>query len=111
MALDREPLFVADTRPAMAYGVPYELAGLFLLTFGTVFIDLPFFYNIAVIVGVLVPAWFAARWLVRRDYNAPRCVLLWFQGKAWSFDAADWGGAGPEPFPTKEIRQPRGIVD
>jgi type IV secretion system protein VirB3 len=107
--LDHDPLFVAATRPALFLGLPIGLVTLFMLAFGLiiVLIQNPFEELI------LLPAWLAARLLVRYDYNAVRVAGLWLQTKARSLDTAHWGGASPSPFPVRLRRdggQGRGLT-
>ena len=74
----RDPLFVAATRPALFLGLPIEMAvaiimiGAMIVIFG----HNPFYLTL------VLPLWFGARWLVRYDYNAPRVAWLWFRTKA-----------------------------
>jgi type IV secretion system protein VirB3 len=50
-----------------------------------------------------------AREVVRLDYNGVRIAQLWLETKVASFDAHQWGGASPSPFPIRPGRHPRGI--
>lgn len=104
--LETELLSVADTRPALMFGIPMELA----VVFGTAFfaIDTELhspFWGFAV-----VPFWFLAAILVRTDYNGVRIFFLWLRTSAVMFDSHLWGGASLAPLPAI-IREPREIVD
>ena len=60
-------LFIADTRPALAYGIPHILAAALMILFGESIVILGPIYCFWVILPYL-----AARILVRKDYNGPR---------------------------------------
>lgn len=103
--IQRDPLFVAATRPALFLGLPLEMAvaivmiGALVVIFG----HNPFY------LALLLPLWFGARWLVRYDYNAPRVAWLWFRTKATGAgENRVWGGSSPSPFPVKS-RAGRGM--
>ena len=103
----RDPLFVAATRPALFLGLPIEMAvaiimiGAMIVIFG----HNPFYLTL------VLPLWFGARWLVRYDYNAPRVAWLWFRTKATGAgENQAWGGPSPAPFPMK-VQKGRGMHD
>lgn len=105
--LEESPLFVAATRPALVAGMPIGLAVAFMMAFALIMIlGQDPFYEL-----VLVPLWFAARMIVRYDYNAIRLVTLWLRSSARSFDAHRWGGASPSAFPIRCNSRPRGVLD
>jgi type IV secretion system protein VirB3 len=103
-AIDEAPLFVADTRPAMFFGVPHVAAVLLIAAFGESIIFVGPIYAF----WIIVP-WCAMRIAVRQDYNAPRILVLWMMTKALSFDAFTWHGSSRSPFPVRTGKYPRGI--
>jgi type IV secretion system protein VirB3 len=103
-AIEEAPLFVADTRPAMFFGVPHTMSVLLILAFGESIV----FFGPLYAFWVIIP-WIAAMQAVRKDYNMPRIIVLWLQTKAIAFDARTWFGAAPAPFPLSNGKYPRGI--
>jgi type IV secretion system protein VirB3 len=103
-AIDEAPLFVADTRPAMFFGVPHVAAVVLIAAFGESIVFVGPIYAL----WVFAP-WCAMRIAVRQDYNAPRILVLWLMTKAISFDAFTWYGSSPSPFPVRPGKYPRGI--
>ena len=101
---EEAPLFVADTRPAMAFGVPHTMTVLLIAAFGESIVFIGPLYAF----WVIVP-WILAMQAVRKDYNMPRIFMLWLQSKAMAFDAFRWYGASPSPFPLRAGKYPRGI--
>jgi type IV secretion system protein VirB3 len=101
--IDSAPLFVADTRPAMFFGIPSVTASIFLVIFGESMIFLGFLYAF----WVVIP-WYGLAIAVRKDYNMPRILALWFQSKAVAFETFRWWGASPTAFPLRG-KYPRGI--
>ena len=101
---EEAPLFVADTRPAMFFGVPHTMSVLLIWAFGESII----FVGPVWAFWVLIP-WIFAMQAVRKDYNMPRVLVLWLQTKAMAFDARTWFGASPSPFPLRAGKYPRGI--
>ena len=108
--LTEDPLHVAATRPALAWGLPLPLAlGLFVLG-AEVQVAVTGLRGVAWALALVVPPWIVARLLVARDYHAPGVWFLWLNTEARGFDAADWGGASVAPFPAKgQQRGPRGM--
>lgn len=103
----RDPLFVAATRPALIFGLPIEMFVPLVMVAAGVMI----FGHDPLYLFVLVPLYFGARWLVRYDYNAPRVAWLWFRTKATGAGETQiWGGSSPSPFPIK-ARPGRGMRD
>jgi type IV secretion system protein VirB3 len=102
--LEESPLFVADTRPAMFFGVPHVMSVLLIWTFAESII----FVGPLWAFWVLIP-WIAAMNAVRKDYNMPRILLLWLQTKAIAFEAGAWYGTSPSAFPLNPGKYPRGI--
>jgi type IV secretion system protein VirB3 len=103
-SLDEAPLFVADTRPAMFFGVPHSMSVLLIAAFGESIIFLGPVYAF----WVVIP-WIAAMSAVRKDYNMPRVIMLWLQTKAVAFESFHWYGSSPSPFPLAPGKYPRGI--
>ncbi len=99
-------LHVAATRPALLWGMPLELAAVFIMAFGIITVACHnFLYG-----GVVIPLWWAAHLLVRRDYNAIRVTFLWLLTAASALDSHLWGGASVAPLPIKPSkRNPRGM--
>ena len=93
--LTEATLFVALTRPAMKWGVPY-IAYLWNL-FGTVFVSIllgsPVYYGTGVIIHYVMKA------VTRRDHYLWRQWLLWLQTKAKTQD-----GAPLSPLPWRVTR-------
>lgn len=105
--IQRDPLFVAATRPALFLGLPIEMVVPILMVGAIVVI----FGHDPLYLVVLGPLWFGARGLVRYDYNAPRVAWLWFRTKATGAGENQiWGGSSPAPFPLK-TRPGRGMRD
>jgi type IV secretion system protein VirB3 len=103
-SIEEASLFVADTRPAIFFGVPHAAAVLLIAAFGESIIFIGPLYAF----WVIVP-WCAIRIAVRKDYNAPRCLVLWLMTKAVAFEAFHWYGSSPSPFPIRPGKYPRGI--
>ncbi len=102
--LTEATLHVAATRPALLMGLPIELGALFIVTAGICGV-LNLFY-----IPIMLPLWFGAMLLVRRDYNAPRVVLLGLRGPGIALDSATWGGASVSPIPKKLPTRYRGTA-
>ncbi|WFU92141.1 type IV secretion system protein VirB3 (plasmid) [Rhizobium sp. CC1099] len=104
--LEESTLYLAATRPALFFGVPLTLAGLFMMLGGflIVIVQNPL-YEV-----ILVPLWFGARIVVERDYNAASVVLLFLQTAGRSVDGQVWGGASVSPNPIKVPDRGRGMV-
>lgn len=102
--VEEGPLFVADTRPAMFFGIPHVAAVLLIFAFGESIIFVGPIYAF----WVIGPA-IATRIAVRKDYNAPRLLVLWLMTKAISWDSFYWYGSSPSPFPLRRGKYPRGI--
>lgn len=101
--LTEATLHVAGTRPAMFYGIPWEL--FIPLLIGTTEIGVVKWWWMA----LTAPVWGAAVWLVRRDYNAPRVWRLWFQDAALDLHGRSWGGPSTNPFSLHPAKRFRGI--
>lgn len=102
--IDEAPLFVADTRPAMFFGIPHVAAVLLIFAFGESIIFVGPIYAF----WVILPA-IATRIAVRKDYNAPRVFVLWLMTKAVALESFHWHGSSPSPFPIRLGKYPRGI--
>lgn len=104
--LEESTLYLAATRPALFFGVPLPVAGLFLMLAGfiIVFLKNPF-YEV-----IILPLWIAARFIVSRDYNAVNVVLLWLRTAARGVDGTFWGGSTVSPNPIRVPPRGRGMV-
>ncbi|MGH7043309.1 MAG: type IV secretion system protein VirB3 [Acetobacteraceae bacterium] len=102
--LESEPLHVADTRPALMFGIPMELA----VVFGTAFFAIDTELHTPFWGFVVLPFWFLAAVLVRTDYNGVRVFFVWLRTSAVMFDSYLWGGASVAPFPVR-LHGSRGI--
>ncbi|MDK1389997.1 type IV secretion system protein VirB3 [Sinorhizobium sp. 7-81] len=104
--LEESTLYVAATRPALFFGVPLALAGLFMMLAGFLIVILQNpLYEV-----ILVPLWVGARIVVERDYNAASVVLLFLQTAGRSVDGQVWGGASVSPNPIMVPARGRGMV-
>ena len=104
--LTETPLHVAATRPALLCGMPLELAAFFFVSFGVITV----IAHNALYGLVVVPVWWAAHLLVRRDYNAIRVTFLWLLTSACALDSHLWGGASISTLPIKPSKRPRGMA-
>lgn len=104
--LETDPLSVADTRPALMFGIPMELA----VVFGTAFFAIDTELHSPFWGFVVIPFWFMAAVLVRTDYNRSRIFFVWLRTSAVMFDSYLWGGASLPPFPVI-LRGYREIAD
>jgi type IV secretion system protein VirB3 len=94
--LTEDPLFLALTRPTMMLGVPLE-AALLIAFLGCLILMLgknPLYAG--AIAGSL---FFAARFIVRSDYNMFRVLFLCFQTKIGAPNSRFWGGSSYSPLP------------
>jgi type IV secretion system protein VirB3 len=105
--LTQTTLHVAATRPALLWGLPLQLASVFIVAFGMIAVVM---HNL-LYGAVLVPLWFAAGLLVRRDYNAVRVFGLWLRTSASAFDSHLWGGSSVSPLPVRPSKRARGMSD
>ena len=109
--LIEDDLAVADTRPAMALGLPIEI----LVPIGMISACPTFlidgFASLLYGGGTFGGLWAIAFGACRNDYNAPRCLMLWLDSTAKHLDAALWGGASPAPAPLRSPARFRGIHD
>ena len=104
--LTETPLHVAATRPALLWGMPLELAAFFIICFGVITV----IAHNALYGLVVVPMWWGASLLVRRDYNAIRVTFIWLLTSAFALDSHLWGGASISTLPIKPPARPRGIA-
>ena len=103
--LEESVLYLAATRPALFFGIPLPLAGLFLMLAGFIIVLLknPLFELI------MLPLWMGARFIVSRDYNAANVLLLWLHTAGRGVDAPVWGGSTLSPNPIKVGSRGRGM--
>lgn len=92
MEIEKDILFVALTRPAMKWGVPFEgfMANVILSFFAGLWGDNPFFWLTCIVVH------FPMRVLASLDHNFFRVLRLWALTKLNS-GGGDWGGAMLSP--------------
>lgn len=102
--LTETTLHIAATRPAMMMGMPMDLC--VALAMATTFIGIASMFYMP----LMIPIWWAAALLVRRDYNAPRVFLLWAKGPGFALDSGLWGGSSISPFPMQGEKRFRGIT-
>jgi len=104
--LEESMLYLAATRPALFFGVPLPVAGLFLMLAGFLIVLLknPIFELI------MLPLWGGARFIVARDYNAANVLLLWLHTAGRNVDGPIWGGSTLSPNPIKVGPRGRGMV-
>jgi type IV secretory pathway VirB3-like protein len=100
--LSEEMLPLAPTRPNLLLGIPFEVAvplggvGYLVMMFTDGFIGILY---AAIMVA---PLWFGLRFLVARDYHAPRILWKWLTDAALCWDAAEWGGISVSHFPLSD---------
>jgi type IV secretory pathway VirB3-like protein len=97
--LDRAPLYLAATRPAMIpwLGVPYGAGVVLIMAAGLIMI----FGHNPVYLMILAPVWVALVALVRHDHHALRVLDLWSRTSLVAIEAGLWGGASPNPAPLR----------
>lgn len=103
-AIEEAPLYLADTRPAMFFGVPHVASVLIIALYGESIVFLGPLWAC----WVIVP-WVAIRIAVRTDYNACRVLVLWAMTKMLAWESFTWFGSSPSPFPINGGKYPRGI--
>ncbi len=99
-------LYLAATRPALFFGVPLSVAGLFLMAVGFIIV----LFKNPLFELVMLPIWMGARFVVARDYNATNVLLLWLRTSARGVDSPVWGGSTLSPNPIKVGPRGRGMV-
>jgi type IV secretion system protein VirB3 len=101
--LESEPLFLALTRPAMRWGVPFEALVLngVLSFFVGLWLDNPFFW----LIGIAIH--FPMRIIASRDHNFFRVGRLWMTTKGQALRSASWGGSMLSPLPHFEQVKPK----
>lgn len=104
--LEESVLYLAATRPALFFGIPLPLAGIFLMLAGFIIVLLknPLFELI------MLPLWLGARFIVSRDYNAANVLLLWLHTAGRGVDGPLWGGSTLSPNPIKVGAHGRGMM-
>jgi len=102
--LTETTLHIAATRPAMMMGMPMDLCVVLAVVTTLIGIASMFY------MPLMIPLWWAATLLVRRDYNAPRVFLLWAKGPGFALDSGLWGGSSVSPFPMRSAGSFRGIT-
>jgi type IV secretion system protein VirB3 len=99
-SFERETLFVAITRPAMKFGVPFEA---FVMNFVLSFFvglwgDNPFYWLICIVIH------FPMRIIASDDHNFFRVWRLWLMTKGSSVGGDRWGGSMLSPLPDRPGR-------
>jgi type IV secretion system protein VirB3 len=104
--LQEDTLYLAATRPALFAGVPLPVAVLFLMVAGLVIIIMQNpLYELTIL-----PLWFGAKTIVKRDYHAANVVYMFLRTSALSLDSAQWGGASVSPNPIRVPKCGRGML-
>lgn len=92
--INEDKVYLALTRPAMFYGVPFEAALLCVLIAGLAMIltDNIFF------LGIFFPLFFVSRLIVKNDANAFRILFRFLETKAKCVNRSTWGGSSTSPL-------------
>lgn len=93
--LDRDVLYLANTRPSMKMGVPFE--GFMLNFCGTFLIGMWLGSPVYWIIGLALH--FPLRVLTAWDHNFFRIGRLWLVTKGASTGSHLWGGSSLSPLP------------
>jgi len=106
--LQRDTLFVACTRPAMAFGLPQEAFGILVMVGGEVWV----LVQKPLIVGPIIGAAYLICWLLSAyDPHIFTALFLWL--RTWgrcSINSDHWGGASISPTPSGRIRKASELV-
>ena len=86
--INEDKVYLALTRPAMFYGVPFEAALLCLAVAGFALILADNLFYLL----VFFPLFGVARLIVRKDANAFRILFLFLETKAKCVNRPVWGG-------------------
>jgi type IV secretory pathway VirB3-like protein len=99
-AFEKEILFVALTRSAARFGVPYEafLANFILSFFVGLWGNNPFYWLICIIIHPMM------RVIASHDHNFFRLGRLWLMTKGSSVGGDRWGGSMLSPMPDRPGR-------
>lgn len=100
--LDKDPLFLAVTRPALWAGIPIEAGVLLLIASACTLIASGNPLYAALVAG---SGFAVARLIVRHDVNAFRLLFLWGRTKAGNRNRAFWGGSSYSPLPLAGLRR------
>lgn len=93
--LVEDPLFLACTRPAMAWGVPMEAMGVNLIVSGVAFL-----VGGSLLYLLAAPALHLVfRAICKADHNAFRLLFAYVDTKGRARNARLWGGSSPSPLP------------
>lgn len=100
--LDKDPLFLAVTRPALWAGIPIEASVLLLIASACTLIasNNPLYAAL-----VAASGFFISRLIVRHDVNAFRLLFLWGRTKAGNRNGQYWGGSSYSPLPLVGMRR------
>ena len=100
--LDKDPLFLAVTRPALWAGIPIEAGVLILIVSVCTLIASG---NPLYAALVAASSFAVARLIVRHDVNAFRLLFLWGRTKAGNRNRTFWGGSSYSPLPLAGLRR------
>lgn len=98
MAIEKDTLFLALTRPPMKFGVPFEgfLANIFLSFFVGLWGNNPFYWLVCILIH------FPMRVIASKDHNFFRVWRLCLITKAAGNVGSDlWGGSVLSPMPDR----------
>lgn len=92
--INEDKVYLALTRPAMFYGVPFEAALLCVLIAGLAMIltDNIFF------LAIFVPLFLLSKLIVKKDANAFRILFRFLETKAKCVNRSTWGGSSASPL-------------
>lgn len=95
-----DPLFLACTRPAMFYGVPFEAVGLNMMASSTVFISISGSGIIPMlcVIGSAVAIHYIFKQIVKRDYNRFKVLFAYLETKGRAKNFTYWGGSSSSPL-------------
>lgn len=109
--LEEHDLNVADTRPAMTWGLPHAYFVFFVFSGMIIAIWTPNLTYMIIYEAALFVFLPVAQQIVRLDYHGDRILMRWFRTQSLSPDALHWRGASPEAFPMAVSWRGRGIAD
>jgi type IV secretory pathway VirB3-like protein len=111
VGLEKTPLAGGDTRPALVkfIGLPLSAVVVLFMCYGLIMGIMDSWRYKLMALGIMLMVAMMLSRLMRRDHNALRGALLWFQSKALSLDNHKWNGTTIEPFPLRRSKTPRGI--
>lgn len=93
--IETDILFLALTRPAMKFGVPFEallINALMTINIGII-LGSPLYWALGIVIH------FPMRVIASKDHNFFRVYRLWFETKAQALKTSAWGGSMLSPLP------------